>query len=41
VAATFLATGKNFRRIKGCMDLWALKAILRGEQQMQAKQAVA
>lgn len=40
-AAAFLATEENFRRIMGYRDLWALKAILRGEQQMKAKQAVA
>ena len=39
-AAAFLATEKNFRRVMGYRDLWALKAILRGEQQMK-KQAVA
>ena len=31
-AAAFLATEENFRRIMGYKDLWALKAILRGEQ---------
>jgi transposase-like protein len=41
VAAAFLATEHNFRRIMGYKDLWALKAILRGEKDMQAKQAVA
>ena len=28
VAASFLATEKNFRRIMGCKDLWQLEAIL-------------
>ena len=41
VAAAFLATENNFRRIMGYRDLWALKAILRGEKEMKAKQAVA
>jgi len=40
VAAAFLPTEKNFRRIMGYRDLWALKAILRGEQQLTIKQAV-
>jgi transposase-like protein len=34
VAASFLATEKNFRRLMGYRDLWALKAILRGEKDM-------
>lgn len=29
-AAAFLPTEKNFRRIMGYQDLWALKAILDG-----------
>lgn len=37
VAAAFLATEKNFRRIMGYRDLWALKAILRGEKDTKAK----
>jgi putative transposase len=41
VAAAFLATENNFRRIMGYRDLWALKAILRGEKDMNARQAVA
>lgn len=41
VAAAFLATEHNFRRIMGYKDLWALKAILRGEKDMQPKQAAA
>jgi len=41
IAAAFLATEKNFRRVMGYRDLWALKAILRGEQEVKAKQAVA
>jgi hypothetical protein len=41
VAAAFLATEHNFRRIMGYKDLWALKAILRGEKDTQPKQAVA
>jgi putative transposase len=40
-AAAFLATEKNFRRIMGYRDLWALKTILRGEQELKTKQAVA
>jgi hypothetical protein len=39
VAASFLATEKNSRRIMGYRDLWALKAILRGQQQSKAKVA--
>jgi putative transposase len=41
VAAAFLATENNFRRIMGYRDLWALKAILRGEKEVKAKEAVA
>lgn len=41
VAAAFMATEKNFRRVMGYKDLWALKAILRSEQEVKAKQAVA
>lgn len=41
VAAAFLATENNFRRIMGYRELWALKAILRGEKEMKPKQAVA
>jgi len=41
VAAAFLATEHNFRRIMGYKDLWALKAILRGEKEMKAREAVA
>ena len=40
-AAAFLATEENFRRIMGYKDLWALKAILRDEQEAKAKHAVA
>ena len=40
-AAAFLATEENFRRIMGYRDLWALKAILRNEQEAKAKHAVA
>ena len=40
-AAAFLATEKNFRRVMGYRDLWALRAILRVEQEVKAKQAVA
>lgn len=40
-AAAFLVTEENFRRVMGYRDLWALKAILRGEQNVKAKQAVA
>lgn len=41
VAAAFLATENNFRRIMGYRDLWALKAILRGEKEMKPKQTAA
>ena len=41
VAVSFLATEKNLRRIMSYKDLWALKAILRGEKDMQPQQAVA
>jgi len=41
VAASFLATEKNFRRIMGYRDLWALKALSRGDKHMNAKEAVA
>jgi putative transposase len=34
-AAAMLATEKNFRRVMGHKDLWALKAILDGKQQKQ------
>jgi putative transposase len=40
VAASFLATEKNFRRIMGWKDLWQLKAIL-GRQTSATKQEVA
>lgn len=40
-AAAFLATEENFRRVMGYRDLWALKAILRNEQELKANQAVA
>ena len=39
-AAAFLETEKNFNRLMGYRDLWALKAILQGEQ-LKAKQAIA
>ena len=38
--AAFLETEKNFNRLTGYRDLWALKAILQGEQ-LKAKQAIA
>jgi putative transposase len=41
VAAAFLETEKHFRRIMGYKDLWALKAILRGEAVKTKQQAVA
>ncbi len=41
VAAAFLETEKHFRRIMGYKDLWALKAILRGEAVRTKQQAVA
>jgi putative transposase len=34
-AAALLATEKNFRRVMGHKDLWALKAILDGQQEKQ------
>jgi putative transposase len=40
VAASFLATEKNFRRIMGWKDLWQLKAIL-GREKPMTKQEVA
>jgi transposase-like protein len=40
VAASFLATEKNFNRIMGYKDLWQLKAIL-GREKPMAKQEVA
>jgi len=39
-AAAFLETEKNFNRLMGYRDLWALKAILQGEP-LKAKQAIA
>ena len=39
-AAAFLQTEKNFNRLMGYRDLWALQAILQGEH-LQAKQAIA
>jgi len=39
-AAAFLETEKNFNRLMGYRDLWALKAILQGEH-LKAKQAIA
>lgn len=41
VAAAFLATEKNFRRIMGWKDLWQLKAILEREEKSATKQEVA
>jgi putative transposase len=40
VAASFLATEKNFRRIMGWKDLWQLKTIL-GREKLATKQEVA
>ena len=40
VAASFLATEKNFRRLMGWKDLWQLKTIL-GREKLAAKQEVA
>jgi len=34
-AAAFLATEENFRGVMGYRDLWALKAILRGKQELK------
>ena len=39
-AAAFLETEKNFNRLMGYRDLWALKAILQGEH-LKARQAIA
>lgn len=41
VAAAFLATEKNFRRIMGWKDLWQLKVILEREEKSATKQEVA
>jgi hypothetical protein len=43
VAASFLATEKNFRRIMGWKDLWQLEAILerKATENAAAKQEVA
>lgn len=43
VAASFLATEKNFRRIMGCKDLWQLQAILgrKADEKATAKLEVA
>jgi hypothetical protein len=37
VAAAFLATKKNFRRIQGYRDLWMLKAKLESEVALDSK----
>jgi hypothetical protein len=36
-AAAMLATEKNFRRVMGHKDLWALKAILDGKNEKHEK----
>jgi putative transposase len=41
VAASFLATEKNFRRIMGWKDLWQLKALLGREEKPATNQEVA
>jgi hypothetical protein len=41
VAAAFLATEKNFRRIQGFHDLWMLKAKLENEVALDWRQAAA
>jgi hypothetical protein len=41
VAAAFLATEKNFRRILGYRDLWMLKAKLENEVALDSKQKAA
>jgi len=41
VAAAFLATEKNFRRILGYRDLWMLKAKLENEVVLDSKQKAA
>lgn len=41
VAAVFLATEKNFRRLQGYRDLWMLKAKLENEVGLDLRQAAA
>jgi hypothetical protein len=41
VAAAFLQTEKNFRRIQGYRDLWMLKAKLENEATLDSKQKAA
>ena len=41
MAAAFLATEKNFRKIMGYRDLWALDAILHGSKSAARREAVA
>lgn len=41
MAAAFLATEKNFRKIMGHRDLWALDAILHGSKSAARREAVA
>ena len=41
VAAAFLATEKDFRRILGYRDLWRLKAKLENEVVLDSKQEAA
>jgi transposase-like protein len=41
VAAAFLATEKDFRRIQGYRDLWMLKAKLENEVALDVRQAAA
>jgi hypothetical protein len=41
MAAALLATEKNFRKIMGYRDLWALDAILNGSKSAARREAVA
>jgi transposase-like protein len=41
MASAFLATEKNFRKIMGYRDLWALEAILNGSKSAARREAVA
>jgi len=41
MASAFLATEKNFRKIMGHRDLWALDAILHGSKSAVRREAVA
>jgi hypothetical protein len=41
MASALLATEKNFRKIMGYRDLWALDAILNGSKSAARREAVA